>query len=55
MLPYMQCQLSRERLGNRDLDQSDADTGRFMQGKEDGAPFKFKGVAKEIDHRRKTD
>jgi hypothetical protein len=28
----------------------DTDTGRFMQGKEDGTPFK--GVAKEIDHRR---
>jgi hypothetical protein len=31
----------------------DADTGRFMQGKEDGTPFK--GVAKETDHRRKPD
>ena len=28
----------------------DTDTGRFMQGKEDRAPFK--GVAKEVDHRR---
>jgi hypothetical protein len=29
----------------------DTDSGRFMQGKEDHAPFK--GVAKETDHRRK--
>lgn len=28
----------------------DAETGRFMQGKKDGAPFK--GVAKEVDGRR---
>ena len=28
----------------------DNDTGRFMQGKEDGKPFK--GVAKEADRRR---
>ncbi len=28
----------------------DTDTGRFVAGKEDGKPFK--GVAKEIDHRR---
>jgi hypothetical protein len=28
----------------------DTNTGRFMQGKEDGTPFK--GVAKEIDLRR---
>ncbi len=28
----------------------DADTGRFMDGKEDGTPFK--GVAKEVDDRR---
>lgn len=31
----------------------DAETGRFMQGKEDGTPFK--GVAKETDHRRRQD
>ena len=31
----------------------DAGTGRFMQGKQDGAPFK--GVAKETDHRRSSD
>ena len=30
-----------------------ADSGRFMQGKEDGTPFK--GVAKETDHRRNPD
>jgi len=29
----------------------DAETGQFMQVKADGTPFK--GVAKEIDHRRK--
>lgn len=28
----------------------DTDTGRFMDGKEDGTPFK--GVAKEVDDRR---
>jgi hypothetical protein len=28
----------------------DTSTGRFMQGKEDGRPFK--GVAKEVDGRR---
>jgi hypothetical protein len=28
----------------------DPDTGRFMQGKEDGSPFK--GAAKEVDHQR---
>ena len=27
----------------------DTDSGRFMQGKEDGEPFK--GVAKEVDRR----
>jgi hypothetical protein len=31
----------------------DADSGRFMQGKEDGTPFK--GVAREVDHRRNQD
>jgi hypothetical protein len=31
----------------------DADNGRFTQGKEDGT--RFKGVAKEIDHRRNPD
>ena len=29
----------------------DAETGKFMDQKADGAPFK--GVAKEVDHRRK--
>jgi len=31
----------------------DEETGRFMQQKEDGTPFK--GIAKEVDHRRSKD
>ena len=36
---------------NNNYTKRDTNSGRFMQQKQDGKPFK--GVAREIDHRRK--